>query len=277
MFYVLFFLLIPISSSSDCAPGYVLSNSQCVKCFDSNCILCSTILPHSCYECTPDFILYDRRCANSECKNIKHCSLCEGNECLKCSGICIVDNGKCNCTEKIVIIIVCILIGIIVVGIVIYCMVKPSKIRNTSIIHIVNMRQENVNEQNDFLKIKHTNENYDLEDYDDLFEKSKIVIGKNIENQKCDLCKKQPSNQKLSCGCFICNEDDKKILLNKSKICPVCKKEVSDTTPTTCGICFQNKSELCRFRCGCAMVVCKQCFITWKKSKQICPACRGII
>lgn len=279
MLYVFIFLLIPISLQFDCEPGYVLYNNNCVPCSDSNCLVCSSVLPHSCYECTPSFTLYERQCAVSDCKKIKHCSLCNNNECLKCSGICILDNGKCNCTEKIVIIIVCILIGVLALGVVIYCLVKPSRIRNTAIINIVNMRQETINEQREFIKIKHANENMDLEDYDDLFEKSKFVIGKNIENKKCDLCKKQQCNLKLSCGCFICNEDDKKLLLDKSKgkICPLCKKEVTDVTPTTCGICFQNKSELCKFRCGCAMVVCKQCFITWKKSKQICPACREII
>ena len=27
-----------------------------------------------------------------------------------------------------------------------------------------------------------------LEDFDELFEKSKIIIGKNVENKKCDFC-----------------------------------------------------------------------------------------
>ena len=147
MLYVFIFFLIPISLQFDCEPGYVLYNNNCVPCSDSNCLVCSSVLPHSCYECTPSFTLYERQCAVSDCKKIKHCSLCNNNECLKCSGICILDNGKCNCTEKIVIIIVCILIGVLALGVVIYCLVKPSRIRNTAIINIVNMRQETINEQ----------------------------------------------------------------------------------------------------------------------------------
>ena len=260
-------------SFQDCPKGYISINGNCKMCADPNCLYCKTSSPHSCFECDSSFTLYERQCGISECDHLKHCSLCNQNECIKCKSICILSNGECKCTERIVIIIVCIILSLLVVGLVIYCLTKPQGIR------IVPMQARNIIEGGKLGKIKTTNENLDLEDYDDVFMKNRIIIGKNIENKKCELCRKQPVNLKLSCGCFLCMDDDKKILLqeNKIKICPICKREVTDSIPTNCGICFQNKSELCKFSCGCALVVCKQCFIQWKKTKQVCPACRLVI
>lgn len=80
--------------------------------------------PHSCYECSSSFTLYEKQCGLSECDHIKHCFLCNQNECIKCKSICILSNGECKCTERIVIIIVCIILSILVVGLVIYCLTK---------------------------------------------------------------------------------------------------------------------------------------------------------
>ena len=270
---IIIFSLISLVSLEECPQEFIFHDNSCKKCADSDCLYCKTVMPHSCYECSSSFTLYEKQCGLSECDHIKRCSLCNQNECIKCKSICILSNGECKCTERIVIIIVCIILSILVVVLVIYCLTKPQGIRVSQI------QARTIIEGGELGKIKTTNENLDLEDYEDLFMKNKIIIGKNIEKKKCELCRKQPVNLKLSCGCFLCNDDDKRILLqeNKVKVCPICKREVTDSIPTNCGICFQNKSELCKFSCGCALVVCKDCFIQWKKTKQVCPACRLLI
>ena len=288
IYYLSFALLISFSFSfsQECQPGFVYHSNSCYQCGDLGCLQCRSINPRTCYQCRPEFTLYEKQCGMTTCDSIKHCELCTENqtECIKCKKICIVDNGECNCVERIVIIVVCILIGITVIAIVAYCLTKTGRLHNEAIVEIVTLRPQNLNSNRvrnyNSLEKKNCITIDNLEDFDELFEKSKIIIGKNVENKKCDFCQIQSGSLKLSCGCYLCYEDEKKVLLieNKGKICPVCKNEVNDTmTNCNCGICFQNKSELARFRCGCALVVCKNCFIQWKKEKQICPACRGII
>ena len=44
-----------------------------------------------------------------------------------------------------------------------------------------------------------------------------------------------------------------------------------------CNICFEPKKYLESFKCGCALLVCKECYIKCKTISNKCPGCRAII
>ena len=63
------------------------------------------------------------------------------------------------------------------------------------------------------------------------------------------------------------------------KVCFVCDKIVKKVNPIKypCHICFGKKISVCHFKCGCALEVCKDCYIKCKMQSNKCPGCRAII
>ena len=119
------------------------------------------------------------------------------------------------------------------------------------------------------------------EDLADEFEKQKRKIEKGL--QMCKFCKKKPGKYKLDCGCIVCKDHS---TLNKIegdgekyKVCFECEKIVKKVSPIKyqCNICFAQKLSVVHFKCGCALQVCKTCYIKCKKSNKKCPGCRAII
>ncbi len=139
--------------------------------------------------------------------------------------------------------------------------------------------RRNLNNHN--IHVNNINDNFMLKNLSDEFlinefEKNKIIINEdNIENKKCDNCLVNITNVKLNCNCFICFDCLKKEELNKK--CPKCKKGINNIQQITCGICFGNKKEISKFKCGCSLVVCFECYIKWRKENNFCPACRNLI
>ena len=102
-------------------------------------------------------------------------------------------------------------------------------------------------------------------------------------SQTCQFCKKNPGKFKCECGCIVCKDHAnlKKLEGENSnqKVCFVCEKVVKKVTPIKydCHICMQKKKEIAHFKCGCALEVCKECYIKCKMSNNKCPGCRTLI
>ena len=102
-------------------------------------------------------------------------------------------------------------------------------------------------------------------------------------NQTCQFCKKKPGKFKCDCGCVVCKEHSN--LKNAEgdgenyKVCYACEKVVKKVNAIKypCHICFSNKLAVAHFKCGCALEVCKSCYIKCKMGSNKCPGCRAII
>lgn len=55
------------------------------------------------------------------------------------------------------------------------------------------------------------------------------------------------------------------------------KKNIDVLENNECNICFKKQSLLSGFKCGCALRVCKECYIKCKSTNNKCPGCRAII
>ena len=118
----------------------------------------------------------------------------------------------------------------------------------------------------------------DLEDEFDI-QRRKMEKGR----QMCQFCKKKVGTFVCDCGCIVCKEHSKLKIMEgegeKLKVCFVCNKIVKkvDNIKYNCNICFQNSQYVCHFKCGCALEVCKNCYIKCKTGSNKCPGCRAII
>ena len=122
---------------------------------------------------------------------------------------------------------------------------------------------------------------FNKEEVADEYEKQKKKKEKG--NQMCQFCKKKLGRFKCDCGCIVCKEHSS--LKNMEgegenyKICFACKKIVKKVTPIkySCHICMQKKISVAHFKCGCALEVCKDCYIKCKMGSNKCPGCRATI
>ena len=257
----------------------ITSNQYRMICDLERCVQCN--LFGECIKCKEGYELKESKCGITKCSQIANCNLCveDQSECLKCKGICVLKKGKCNCTERPIIIGVCVLIGIIVVTFVIFALSTPG-ITLTRKIRMKILHERNIDtnrEINNTLEKKEIINN-DLSEFEKLYDMNKVFIGKGNKDKQCITCKSNSANVKLDCGCYLCFEDAKNITKsNNKKYCDKCNKEIHNETVITCGICFQNKSELSKFPCCCALWVCYDCFINCKRETNNCPACRDII
>ena len=234
-----------------------------------------------CIKCKEGYELKESKCGITQCSHISNCNLCleDQFECLKCNGMCVLKKGECNCTERPIVIGVCVLIGIIVVTFVIFALSTPGIVLTRKIrTKILQERNIDINREiNNTLEKKEIISN-DLSEFEKLYDMNKVFIGKGNKDKQCVACKSNSANVKLDCGCYLCFEDAKNITKsNNKKYCDKCHKEIHNETVITCGICFQNKSELSKFPCCCALWVCYDCFINCKRETNNCPACRDII
>ena len=254
-------------------------NNTKVNCYDNRCLKCYRPEESYCLKCQDEFELVGGKCGEEECSSLPHCKYCnrELNRCYKCKGVCILKGNDCDCVERVVIIVVCVVISLLVIGVVLYCLIKPNSGFGSQQILGINSQLQRGNNPN----VLYTNVKSESErrsELIDMFNENKIVLGRGNTKLKCMICKVQPGNVKLSCGCCLCFKDEKdvKTMGNLSE-CPVCHKVVKDILQVTCGICFANKTEIAKFKCGCAFVVCRDCYVTWRLNHDDCPACRGNI
>ena len=279
-----------------CKNGYTLKNDQClVECQDEYCKTCS-VDGKECTECELNKKLVNGRCAiqsNTCSQYFKYCNYCIGNEkCVECYTGYELDINEKKCSKKtnyltLIFTIIGILISII--GILSYCIYKKRKneLRN----EIMRMRYDNQGNNVSIYRNIRSNNHLDVsgssrsimskEDLADEFEiqKRKLEKGKKM----CQFCKKKEGKYTCDCGCIVCKEHSmlKKVEGDGEnyKVCFACGKIVKKVKANKyqCHICFQEKLAVAHFKCGCALEVCKTCYIKCKMSKNKCPACRAII
>lgn len=269
-----------------------LINILTLTCDDENCIFCPS--ESSCKICNRGYEVYHNKCER-KCNSINHCSLCnpEVPLCIKCNKNCSLNNeGRCNCKVKYILIGVSILLGLILIGFVVYLLTHTSMARKfyhpPSIFHSNNNPSQNNSDpivgRDNSLTHLGTGEKGKLKEIEILkdFNKNKINwnginydFDGNIENKKCECCQINFCNLKLDCGCFVCFDCENKLI--KNKICTHCDKKFNNSQQITCSICFMNKKEISTFNCQCKMIVCKECYVKWRLSNKTCPVCRSDI
>lgn len=280
---------------SNCKTGYRLKNNKClVKCEDENCLDCSDD-GKNCTECEESKKLIDGKCAlqSSFCsQHFLYCNYCLGNEkCIECiKGYKIDKTGKtCQKNSSYMSIIFTILaIAIIVIGVISFCVYQKRKRELRREIRRMRISQGNsINIYRERRNIEQLNVSgssrsvMSKEDLGDEFESQKRKMEKG--NQMCQFCKKKPGKFKCDCGCLVCKEHSALKIQEgdgeKYKVCFVCDKIVKKVIPIKypCHICFGNKPAVAHFKCGCALEVCKNCYIKCKMGNNKCPGCRAII
>ncbi len=251
----------------------ILINSQ--ECLDKSCFICSKDGTY-CYQCKNGFIIHYSRCGK-KCNSIVNCNLCNAEEtkCIKCKSNCVFNGIYCDCTERYVLGFVLCFFSISMIGIIIFCLIhtsyrtrfSPYGLRFDQFNHSRYPLPEETN-------IEINNKNLYTKMIND-FNKNKILVDKDIENKKCYICKNNNCNLKMGCGCFICFECEKKCV--KANICLNCNKSITTMQQVSCSVCFGNNKEISTFNCPCKTVICKECYIKWRKQNNFCPSCRGPI
>ena len=279
---------------SQCKYGYKLLDGECiVKCEDENCELCSSD-GKNCTKCEEEKKLFDGKCAdqNSICsQHFQFCNYCFGTEkCVECQkGYNFDSTGKiCQKNTSYLSFLFTILgIAIFFIGIISFCIYRKRKndLRN----EIRRMRMSNQNQNNVYIyERRNTNRSAGSQRsiitkdiLADEFEIQKRKIEKG--RQVCQFCKKSPGKFTCDCGCIVCKEHSNLEKIEGEgenyKVCFVCKKIVKKVNPIKyqCHICMQNKNNVTHFKCGCALEVCKNCYIKCKMGSNKCPGCRAII
>ena len=256
---------------------------NCNDCLDESCSLCSQD-GNYCYQCKNGFIKHYSRCGKP-CNSIINCRLCNAPEtkCIKCKSNCIFNGIYCDCTERYVLTFVCIFFSISMISIIIFCLIHTSWRRTVNIFtlfsgrispSILNRTDISRNQLPEEVNIEIENKLNELEMLNS-FNKNKIPVEKDIETKKCCICKFNNVNLKMGCGCFICFECEKKCI--KANLCLNCNKSITTMQQVSCSICFGNKKEISTFNCPCKIVICKECYLKWRKQNNFCPSCRGPI
>ena len=278
-----------------CATGYYLEGNICkIECLDDNCDICSED-GKECTQCNSQTKLYEGKCAKNKeyCSNYPNCNYCFKEEgCIECEEDYKLDNKNCVKKKNIFwYIIIIIFVILIIVGIIICIYGKLKKNENMRIIRFMNDNEQQNYMHTNNLQIHNVRNQLNLSN-SNRFVLSKDEIAEEYEEQKrkyskarmtCMFCKKKPGNYKCDCGCIVCKEhSDLQYMENnqeKAKVCYHCGKIVIKVSPIKyfCNICMQNKMSVTHFKCGCAMEVCKSCYIKCKMSNDKCPGCRAII
>ena len=284
-------------SCNKCKTGYYLEGNICkIKCSVDNCDICSED-GKECTQCNSDTKLYQGKCAKNKklCTNFQNCDYCFQDEgCIECEkGYELTSNNIC--IQKKVnfwyLFILILFAGLIISGI-IYCIYsKIKKTENMRIIRFMNVNDTNNDNQVNNMQIHNVRNEFDLsnsirhilsrdelaEEYEE--QRKKYTKAKAV----CMFCHKKYGNYKCDCGCIVCKEHSNLKLIEKDgqryKVCFCCGKRVNNITAIKyfCNICMQNKTSVTHFKCGCALEVCKSCYIKCKLSNDKCPGCRAII
>ena len=275
----------------ECNKLYILENNTCIKhCSDDNCLECTLINDNEqCTFCKEDYIVKNNKCAyNCTIENCISCTYENNNEiCDKCgTDYELKDSGK-KCKAKLnYVSIVFAIIAILIILISIISLWLYKKNKNEYRNRILNMRYgQNSNSVNVYSRNNGMDNSGRVElnkkDIADEYEKQKKKKEKG--NQMCQFCKKKLGKFKCDCGCIVCK--DHSSLKNiegdgeKYKVCFACKKIVKKVAPIkyACHICMQKKISVAHFKCGCALEVCKDCYIKCKMGSNKCPGCRATI
>ena len=257
--------------------------SNCQICMDESCISCTEDGSY-CHKCKDGFIRHYDKCGK-KCSSIINCNLCNAAEtkCIKCKGNCIFNGIYCDCTERYVLSFVCIFFSITMITVILLCLMNRSWRRTFNALNIfsghipplaLNRTDMSRHQLPEEVNVEIDNKIKELEIIND-FNKNKITVDKNIETKKCCICNNNICNIKFKCGCFVCFECEKKCV--KSNMCLNCKQPITTMEQVSCSICFENKKEISTFNCACKIVICKDCYLKWRKQNNFCPTCKGPI
>lgn len=274
----------------ECNQLYILENNTCVKhCTDKNCLDCYLSGNNElCNSCAKDYILKNNKC-NYNC-TIQNCLSCtfEDNieKCDKCDINYDLEDSGNQCKAKVnyaSIVFAIIGILILIITILSFWLFRKNKRdyrtrmdnigiqSNSNNVYIYGRNGFNNSGRSELNKEEIADE-YEIQ-------KKKKEKGK----QMCQFCKKKPGKFKCDCGCIVCKQHSSlKIMESEGqnyKTCFVCKKIVKKVTPIkyNCHICMQKKISVAHFKCGCALEVCKDCYIKCKMGSNKCPGCRATI
>jgi hypothetical protein len=251
----------------------IFVNAQ--ECLDKSCFECSKDGSY-CYQCKNGFIKHYARCGK-KCNSIVNCNLCNSEEtkCIKCKSNCIFNGIYCDCTERYVLGFVLCFFSISMISIIIFCLIHTSwRTRLSRYGFGLGQFNQSRYPLPEETSVQINNKIIYTQMIND-FNKNKIEVDKDIENKKCYICKNNNCNLKMGCGCFICFECEKKCV--KANICLNCNKNITTMQQVSCSICFGNNKEISTFNCPCKTVVCKECYLKWRKQNNFCPSCRGPI
>ena len=240
----------------ECKSRYYLHNNKCYMCSDYNCIKCQVENNEEiCKKCrdiyytkyNSKFCYYPKKCSVSNCEQ---CYSNDDSYCLRCKFKYTEVEGKCllqteisdmNRKNETV-------------------LNKESKKKNFDyVIYIILCSFIFI-----FL--------FSLTCY--LIKKfKKRQIRENIE----DMQNVQNVNIQNNNANF--NSDRKKIKEKslENEFYAYKKNDITSSVVNECNICFKPKKYLANFKCGCALLVCKECYIKCKTISNKCPGCRAII
>ena len=286
----------------ECKSHYLLSNNECIKyCNDNHCLECSIDDDYEyCNKCEKGYIVKNGKCVyNCTKSGCLSCTLEDNEEiCSKCDADYSLDESSHTCKRGInyiSIIFSIIALLIIIISIIICCFYRKKRNeyrRNLMAINYMPQYQGNMNMANIYIRNANINANdandmsserppFTKEELSDEFEIQKRKMEKG--NPQCQFCKKNAGKYKCDCGCVVCKEHsslkDMEGDGQKYKVCYACEKIVKKVTPikSDCHICMQKRINVAHFKCGCALEVCKDCYIKCNMSNDKCPGCRALI
>ena len=286
----------------ECNDLYMLVDHTCeMNCTDKNCISCSIpFLSEVCDKCKEGYYEHGANCyLTCSDKSCRSCVMVDNQEiCTECLEDYEPNGTKCKLKKNYMSIIYSIITFLIIaIFIICFCWYKQKRIheqqelirnrilqRNIDNMVIYNRNMENENDST-------TRKQLTKEEIEEEYEKYKIKSEKGF--QVCQFCKKKPGKFKCDCECIVC--EDHKQLKNEQgegeeyKVCFNCGKivkKVIELKPSKsnkknkenkqqCNICLQMKSDLAHFQCGCAFIVCKECYIKCRIDSDKCPGCRA--
>jgi len=274
----------------ECNKLYILENNKCIKhCSDSNCIECSLVNENEqCTKCNDSYVVKNGKC-NYKCSDVNclSCTLEDNLEiCSKCSSGYQLDDSQQICKAKmnyITIIFGIIIVLLIIITIISFIIYKKQKknYRRQMISMRYNDQSNNVNVYGRNRIDNSYRMEFNKEEISDEYEVQKRKMEKGY--QMCQFCKKRPGKFMCECGCIVCKEHSNLKEMEgdgeKYKVCFACQKIVKKVSQMKydCHICMQKKSSVAHFKCGCALEVCKDCYIKCKMSSNKCPGCRAEI
>ena len=277
------------SSCVTCSPGYTVVGYKCEPCDDSNCQICSSTEHGTCTTCKFGYLLTEGICSE-KCEKIPKCEYCIDNQtkCVACHRDCTLKDGKCSCFNAFLLILL-LIIGVVLIGFGIFCYIGFRKKKE---------QQDNFDEQ--IPEFGQTRQGMQMisiaasihpsarleskpeklsEKYEEEFLHNRLETQEK-ELGVCDYCNCKPAKYLSDCGCKLCKDHSKPLKDleedGNNKKCPKCMKIVNkiQLRKGKCGICLQDKLKLAKFKCHCALMVCKECYIKCKVSNSNCPACR---
>lgn len=274
------------TTCKECKQLYKLEDNKCIMhCSLDNCIKCSLSYGNErCDVCELNYKIKFGKCVyNCSDPNCLSCYLLDGKElCTECTPTYTLENLKCKSRTNIATIVFSIIVSLLIIVIIIcFCYYKQKKIQERQ-----DYLRNRINRENGVNVIPYSLDNssqreVNKEEIMDEFEKMKTKKEKGV--QPCQYCKKKPGKFKCDCGCIVCKDHStlKKMQGDgeEYKVCYNCEKIVKKAVPIKydCNICMQKRVNVVHFKCNCALVVCKDCYLKCRMESDKCPGCRALI